>query len=359
MTTPAIRDLFRPEPGVIYLDAATYGLPPLPVVEALERALHRWQAGTADWVEEWDREGETCRALFAELIGATTGEIALVPTVSVAAGMVAAGLPAGAKVLVPEAEFTSVLFPLLVARDDRGADVREVPFDDLAASIGPETDLVAFSLTRSQDGKTADLAAICAAARAAGARVLVDATHAIPFVSVAEHLGDIDYLICHGYKHLLCPRGVGFFYVRRDRIDTLPPYLANWRAGVPLYGRSYGSPLTLAATAARFDVSLAWHAWAGARPALELLVAWQREGALAPVLDLARRLADGLGQSPTGSSIVALAVDDAGAAEAALTRAGVKCAARAGNIRLSPHVYNTADEIDRAIEAISPVAALA
>lgn len=356
MITPEIRSLFRPAPGLAYLDAATYGLPPAPAVEALERALARWQSGEADWVAEWDREGETCRRLFAELIGAEAAEIALVPTVSVGVGLVAASLPAGASVVTPEEEFTSVLFPLLVAAAARGVCVREAPFDELAEAIGPGTDLVAFSLTTSQAGRTANLAAICEAAAAHGARVLVDATHAIPFVPVADQLARIDYLVCHGYKHLLCPRGVGFLSVRRDRWDDLAPYLANWRSGAPLYSRSYGGPLTLANDASRFDVSLAWHAWVGARPALELLVQWQQEGALEAVLDLSRRLADGLGLAPPTSSIVSLSVPDAEAAEAALARAGVKCAARGGNLRLSPHVYNTSEEIDQAIAAIAPLA---
>ena len=59
------RELFAPAPGLVYLDAATYGLPPRPSVEALQRALHRWQSGEADWVEEWDRAGEACRKHFA------------------------------------------------------------------------------------------------------------------------------------------------------------------------------------------------------------------------------------------------------------------------------------------------------
>ncbi|MGH2532671.1 MAG: aminotransferase class V-fold PLP-dependent enzyme [Thermomicrobiales bacterium] len=357
MTTAAVRSLFQPAPGVAYLDAATYGLPPTPAVEALEWALARWRSGEADWVEEWDREGEVCRRLFAELIGAETAEIALVPTVSAGTGLVAASLPEGASVLTPGAEFTSVLFPLLVAAEARGVRVREAPFDGLAEAIGPGTDLVAFSLTTSQAGRTADLAAICEAAAAHGARVLVDATHAIPFVSIAAQLPRIDYLACHGYKHLLCPRGVGFLYVRRDRWDDLAPYLANWRSAAPLYDRSYGGPLTLAPDASRFDVSLAWHAWVGARPSLELLVQWQREGALEAVLELSRRLADGLSLEPPTSSIVSLSVPDAEAAEAALAHAGVKCAARGGNIRLSPHVYNTETEIDQAIAAIAPMLA--
>jgi selenocysteine lyase/cysteine desulfurase len=353
----AVRDLFSPAPGLAYLDAATYGLPPKPTVEALERALRRWQDGTADWVNEWDREGEACRALFAELIGATTEEIALIPTVSVGVGTIAASLPTGTEVLVPEGEFTSVLFPFLVAQQERGVRVREAPFATLHEAIREGTGLVAFSLTQSQSGRTAPLAAICEAATHYGARVLVDATHAIPFVPVAAQLPAIDYLICHGYKHLLCPRGVSFFYVRHDRWDDLPPILANWRTTAPLYGNSYGGPLLHRADASRFDVSLAWHAWVGARPSLELLVKWQGEGILTSVLDLSARLATGLGLEPPTSSIVCLSVPDADAAETALAEAGVKCAARGGNVRLSPHVYNTPEEIDRAVDAIASLSA--
>lgn len=348
----SIRDLFSPAEGIAYLDAATYGLPPKPTVDALERALRRWQDGTAEWVPEWDMEGEICRARFAELIGATTDEIALIPTVSTGVGMVAASLKPGDSVLVPEGEFTSVLFPLLVAANEKNIAVREVAFDALADSIDASTTHVAFSLTQSQTGRSARLADICEAASRHGTRVLVDATHAIPFVPVADQLAKIDVLVCHGYKHLLCPRGVAFMYVRQERWDDIPPILANWRAGAPRYGRSYGGPLDLADNAARFDVSLAWHSWAGARPALDLLVEWGHRGEFERVLELSRRLADGLGLDEPTSSIVCLRVEDAEAAEAALNRAGVRCAARGGNVRLSPHVYNTEDDIDRALDAL-------
>jgi selenocysteine lyase/cysteine desulfurase len=173
-------------------------------------------------------------------------------------------------------------------------------------------------------------------------------------VSIQPWLSDIDYLVCHGYKHLLCPRGVAFFRVRKVYWDDVQPWLANWRAGDPPYARSYGGSLDdLALDARRFDVSLAWHAWAGAEPSLALLVDWQEQGILEGVKALARRLAFGLGLAEPSASIVSLRVQDAEAAEAALARVGVRCAARGGNIRLSPHVYNTVDDIDRAIDALS------
>ncbi len=352
--SPSVRGLFEPAPGIAYLDAATYGLPPTPSVDALTCALRRWQSGEADWVEEWDRKGESCRSHFAALTGVNAEEIALVPTASVGVGLVAASLPEGIEVVVPDDEFTSVLFPLLVAEQTRNIRLRRVQFGDLASAIGPETMLVAFSLTRSQDGKTAALDDIVAAARHNAARLLVDATHAIPFVPVRRWIADIDYLVCHGYKHLLCPRGVAFFNVRRDHWNDVQPWMANWRAGEPLYARSYGGGLDdLARDARRFDVSLAWHAWAGAEPSLALLVEWQERGVLEDVQMLANRLASGLGLEEPSASIVSLRVRDAEAAEAALAEVGVRCAARGGNIRLSPHVYNTVADVDRAIDALS------
>ena len=350
----APRELFAPAPGTVYLDAATYGLPPLPTVEALDRALHAWQRGEAEWIEDWDIVGEECRRLFAGLIGADAAEIALIPTASVGIGLVAESLPTECEVAVPDDEFTSVLYPLLVAAERHGVRLRRVPFDRLARAIAPSTHTVAFSLTRSQDGVTADLPAIIDAAKQTGTRLLVDATHAVPFVALKPWISEIDALVCHGYKHLLCPRGVGFFYLRRDRWDKVSPWLANWRSGSPLYGTSFGGTLAdLAPDARRFDVSLAWHAWVGARPSLDLLNQWQDQGVLDGVHVLARRLADGLNQPEPVGSIVSLRVDDAEIAERELGRRGIRCAARGGNIRLSPHVYNTASDVDEALAALA------
>lgn len=348
------RALFDPAPGTIYLDAATYGLPPRPTVDALTHALQTWQDGTAAWAGDWEPAGDRSRTLFAQLIGSREEEIALVPTASVGIGVVAAGLPSGTEVLLADDEFTSVSYPLLVAAREHGVRLRRVPFTDLAEEVRDGTGLVAFSLTRSQDGESAALGEIVQAATLHGAQVLVDATHGIPFVPVTPYLDGIDYLVCHGYKHLLCPRGVGFLRVRSDRWPTLPPWMANWRSADPQvsFGGRYEE---LAPDARRFDVSLAWHAWVGAEQSLALLLEWQANGAFDEVRALTRRLAAGLGRPEPSGSIVSLRVSDAGAAEAALQTRGIRCAARGGNVRLAVHVWNTEEDIARAVEALQDV----
>jgi selenocysteine lyase/cysteine desulfurase len=349
----AVRGLFEPAPGVIYLDAATYGLPPRPTVEMMQRAVAGWQAGTADWVHDWDQLGDVARTHFAELVGTSRKNVALMPSVSVGVGTVAAALSAGDEVLASDDEFTSVLFPILVARQ-WGVRIRTVPFEQLAESIDPRTRLVAFSLVQSHSGRVAPLGQILERAGDVGAKTLVDATHAIPFVPVREHIDRIDYLACAAYKHLLCPRGVAFLVVGPDEWPRVPPVFANWRSTPNPYGDYYGAELKIADDAARFDVSLAWFAWAGASVSLGLLVDWQREGLLDEVARLAARLSGALEIPHTGSSLVSVMVEDAEGVRAHLAERGIRAAVRAGHVRLAPHVYNTPADVDAAANALAP-----
>ncbi|HSO29948.1 MAG TPA: aminotransferase class V-fold PLP-dependent enzyme [Candidatus Sulfomarinibacteraceae bacterium] len=353
---PAIRALFAPEPGSTYLDTATYGLPPAPTTRALREALEAWTAGTADWIEDWDRAGERGRAAFAALLGVDAPRVALLPATSVGVGVVAAGLTAADDVVVPDDEFTSVLFPLLVARE-RGVHVREVAFDRLVDAITPGTTLVACTLVQMQTGRTAPIRAIVERAAEVGAHVLLDATHGIPFVPLGGLVDRIDYLLVSGYKHLLSPRGVAFMTLRDDHVGRLAPILANWRAADRSYGRFFGGPLTLARDAAMYDVSLAWLPWLGAAASLELLVAWEAAGALDEPVRLARDLAEGLGLPWGGSTLVCAPVEDGDRARAALAAAGIRASLRGAGVRLSPHVYNDAADVARAVTTLAPLVA--
>ncbi len=96
-----IRALFAPGPGIAYLDTATYGLPPRPTIEALERALELWRSGTGDWIEDWDRPSDSVRADFASLVGADESEVATIPAPSVGPGLVSAHPGPGHEVVLP------------------------------------------------------------------------------------------------------------------------------------------------------------------------------------------------------------------------------------------------------------------
>ena len=163
--------------------------------------------------------------------------------------------------------------------------------------------------------------------------------------------------MCAGYKHLLSPRGAAFMYVRESSWDSVPPIAAGWRAGDLPYGRYFGGPLQLAHDAARFNVSLAWISWVGARESLRLLVEWQAAGAIDGVRALAARLADGLGIPDKGTTLVCAPISDEAGLARAVKPARIRASVRGGSLRLSPHLHNTAADIERAIEVVAPFVA--
>lgn len=355
----AVRALFDPAPGWAYLDTATDGLPPRPAVELLRKAEREWQQGVADWTV-YDARVEASRADFAALIGASADEVALHPSFSIGIGLVAASLPPDSEVVVAPEEYGSVVWPMLVAARARGVRVCEAPFDALADAIRPGTSLVGVSLVQMHTGRGPDLTAILSAAEAVGARVLVDGSQAVPVVDVRPWISRIDYLGCAGYKHLLGPHGTSFFYVRRDRLDSVQPWAANWVAADAAAGASYlGAPLLLRPDAGRFDTTFPRFPWIATAESVRLVRGWFEAGLFAEVRRLALRLAALVGSesvpAPAGS-LVCVRVADESAALAAVLGARVKAAARVGHIRFAPHVWSTDEDIERAADAIRPFA---
>lgn len=89
MTAAEIRALFPRLEGTIYLNTATMAVGSEPARQAFARAVDRWCAGRFDWLDA-ERAGENARAMFASIIGAPTEDVAILPTVSTAVGLVAA-----------------------------------------------------------------------------------------------------------------------------------------------------------------------------------------------------------------------------------------------------------------------------
>jgi selenocysteine lyase/cysteine desulfurase len=334
---------FSVEPG--YLDTASVGAPPGSAVQAMRDILELWQKGRAR-AQDFDRYVEATRATFARLVGVDGDNVCVGSQVSALVGLVASSLGEGARVVAVEGDFTSILFPFL-AQAPRGVDVTLVPLAALADSIEDETDLVVVSSVQSSSGEVAELGAIVEAASAHDAETLVDVTQSCGWMPL--EVGRFDYSVCAAYKWLLSPRGTAFMTVRPDRLDRIHPSAASWYAGEDIWSSIYGGPLRLASTARRLDVSPAWFSWVGAEPSLELLEAV----GIATIHDhnvaLANRFRDGLGMQSSNTAIVSVPVD--GATER-LNAAGLRASSRAGAARLSFHLYNTPDDVDRAIAAL-------
>ncbi len=333
-------------PAGVYLNTASYGLPPQSGFDALQAALADWRGGRTSW-EHWGDSSDGARAAFAEMVGVGPERVAIGATTSEFVGLVAASLPDGARVLVPDVEFTSTLFPFLV-QEDRGVTVTTVPPDQLAEAIEARTDVVAFSAVQMSSGAVADLEAIAAAAAHHGALTVVDATQACGWLPLQA--GRFGAVVCSAYKWLMSPRGTAFMVVGDALQESMVPHSAGWYAGEDVHASYFGPPLRLASDARRFDTSPAWFSWVGTQPALELI---NRIGVGAVYdhdVSLANRFRAGLDLPPSNSAIVCVDLPDAADR---LERAGIMAAVRGGRLRVSCHVYNVEADIDAALDAIA------
>lgn len=330
-------------PAGVYCNTASYGLPPQPAWDALQAALADWHAGRTSW-EHWGQATEDARAVFARLVDVSLDRVAVGSTVSELVGSVVTALPAGTRVVVPEVEFTSTLFPLLV---QSRLDVVTVPVSGLAGAIEEGAGAVAFSAVQMSSGEVADIDAVVAAAEGAGAITICDATQGVGWLPLqAERF---DALVCTAYKWLMAPRGSAFLTVSERLLENAIPHSAGWYAGADVHASYFGPPLRLAASARRFDVSPAWFAWVGTAPALELIEQIGVDAIHRHDVALANRFRSGIGLEPSNSAIVCAELP--GAAER-LERAGIVAAVRGGRLRTSWHVYNDESDVDRVLEIV-------
>jgi selenocysteine lyase/cysteine desulfurase len=325
-----------------YLNTASIGVPPVHVADAVPDAVEAWRRGAAQ-PADFDPAVAAGRAAFADLLGVPVDRIAVGGSVSALVGLVAAAVPDGARVLVAEGEFTSVSFPF-AAHAGRGVTVIEWPLERLGERAA-EFDVVAASVVQSADGRLVDLDAL-RAVREVGTRVVLDATQSVGWLP--ELLGWADAVVCAGYKWLLCPRGVAWMAVHPE-LD-LVPLDANWYAGGDVWASVYGLPLRLAGSARRFDTSPTWFSHVGAAVALPWLAGLNREAVHAHCVGLADAVRVGLGLEPAGSAIVALYRPDAAERLAA---AKVVASLRSGAVRLAFHLYNTPNDVDRVLDALT------
>jgi selenocysteine lyase/cysteine desulfurase len=310
-----------------YLNTASIGIPSVGAGEAVAAAVADWRA----------------RAGFADLVGVGADRVAIGPAVSALVGLVAAGLPDGARVLVARGEFTSTSWPF-AAQAARGVTVTEVDLAELGERAG-EFDVVAVSTVQSADGRLADLDAL-RAARAGGTRVLLDATQSLGWQDA--DLSWADAVVAAGYKWLLSPRGAAWMAVHPELAAA--PWAAGWYASADRWADIYGLPMSLAPDARALDTSPAWYCHVGAAVALPWLAGLDRAAVHAHCVGLADAFRAGLGLPPAGSAIVSVRREGAGERLAA---AGVVAAARAGGARLAFHLYNTEDDVARALDALA------
>ncbi|MDB6425803.1 aminotransferase class V-fold PLP-dependent enzyme [Curtobacterium sp. 20TX0008] len=336
--------------GSGYLAACTAGLPTLGTLAAQRADLDAWsRAATSP--ATYGALVEEGRALFADIVGVDAARVATGSQTSAMVAVVAASLPDGAEVVVPEGDFSSVVFPFLV-QAHRGVTVRSVPLERLADAVRPGTALVAWSAVQSATGVVTDPAPVLDAARAAGALTLCDLTQAAGVLPVSA--APFDVTVTHAYKWLCAPRGVAFATFSDAALERVRPVQAGWYAGADVWSSCYGPTMQLADDARRFDVSPAWQAWPGAVAALRHLASVDAGSAWRHATGRTDRLADALGTPRSGQAITTFPDPD-GSALRALSAAGVTASGRAGRLRLAFHLWNDDADVDRVVAVLGAV----
>ncbi len=373
-----IRDAHRLFPATAaraYFNTAAVGLASRGMADTYHRLVDEWTADGFDYPRGEDA-ANAARSALARLIGADPADVALIPSVSSAAGLVAGQFgPAerGASVVIGQREYSSNHFPWRQLAD-KGYEVRQVPFrnggvepDEVAERVDGGTRLVAFSGAQSATGHRSDIAAISGLARAVGAIVFVDGTQLIGALPVADELRHVDVMAAPDHKFLMhAGRGMGYCYLSPAVQERFVPINAGWRAGrIPFYS-FFGPEMDLSPTASRFDSSISWTAAIGNQATLSLFDDFGADTIFDRNRELTANLRDALGSIGWGpvelpernrSTIVSVPVGDSDPSRllGELAGHGVVCAERDGNLRLSVHFYNREDDIERVAAALVAV----
>lgn len=368
------REEFAGISDAIYLNSASIG--PLPARTV--RRLNQYSALRAGPHRMTDQDlfAELIRAreLTAQLLNASPGEVGLAFNTSYGLNVAARGLPLkrGDIVVASDREFPANVYPWM-RLGERGVTLELLPvtpegWPDEAALLDrmadPRVRAVAVSLVQFSNGYTVDLAALSARARATDTFLVVDAIQGLGQLPVDLAKTPVDILSCGGQKWLLSPWGSGFVYVRRELIPAVEPVVMGWMAfeGTDDFTRLTDYDPSLRDDARRFEmVSLPFQDFAGYNTSLELLlevgianIAGHLAALHAPVLEWAARRGVRIA-SPTGehgSGIVCVAMPSPAEAYRAIRAQGVTASVREGAIRLSPHLFNTVDEMVRVTEML-------
>jgi cysteine desulfurase / selenocysteine lyase len=373
VSTPLPRAEFAVTQRYVYLNHASAGVLPRSSVAAIETfaddQAHAGVLGTFPY----DLRMPEYRERIGRFIGAEGSRIATVPNTSAAANVIAAGLQwkPDDEVLLCDNEFPANAVPWIALRR-RGVTVRlletaheRLTPDVLRREISPRTRLVAVSWVSYGDGYRHDLSGLAEVAHESGALFCVDAMQGLGVFPVDVAQIDADALFSGGAKWMLGLHGIAMLYLGPRFDESLQLAMPGWRSVQDMWDfHNYEQPFSR--DAMRFEsgtpnligtLSMAC--------AIDLFERCGPAAIARHVLDLTDRLCDGLDRlgaevatlrgEGISSGIVTFALPgwESIALGRALESQGIVMTCRSGGLRLSPHGYNTGEEIDLVLAALA------
>ena len=368
------RDLFEVPDDVAYLNCA-YMSPQLRSVrEAGERAVGRksrpWEISPEDFFED----AETIRGLFARLVGGDAGGVAIIPSVSYGIAVAAANVAVdeGQKIVILEDQFPSNVYAWRELATRRAASLVTVARPEdldwtgaVLGQIGEDTAVVAVPNCHWTDGSLLDLSRIGAAAREAGAALVVDGIQ-----SLGAHPFDVsevrpDFLVTSSYKWLLGPYSVGFLYAGEWSREG-EPIEHNWinRRGSEEFSLLVDYRDDFQPGARRYDVGERsnFALLPMAAEALRRILDWGVDNVSETIGDLTDSIEEGArergietipkGRRARHMTGLRLGPDAPPDLASRLAAQNVFVSVRGKSVRVSPHLYNTPSDGERLFSAL-------
>jgi selenocysteine lyase/cysteine desulfurase len=364
-----------------YLNLASQAPMPRVTIRAVQAAIeadkYPHHQSDSTFFEVPDR----IRASIAKLIGGKPEEIAITTGASNGMAAVAHGLPwnPGDEVITSKGEFPLHYTTWKPMEEREGLKLkivspreRFITADDLLAAMTPKTRVVSISLVRFDDGSLLDAARVAAACRAQGALLVLDISQCCGAMPLDVRQLGADFMVCAGYKWLLGPFGTGFFWAKSELIAKMRPGPFYWMA-VPgahnFSSLSFADPKP-ALDAKRWDTAESASYFNFNLVAMDISADFVVRMGPETVAAHNRKLIDLMYERlPKDRCIPAspLAADRRGPYGCFVARTQEKTVAlyqklrnenvivslREGNIRVSPHLYNTERDIDRLISVIT------
>jgi len=356
--------LFPVTQKYIYLDHA--GVAPVSNVAA-DSVNEFLREATHDGVFKygsWTRRVEEARRCCARLIGAELNDVCFVKNTSHGLSIVASGLDwkEGDNVLIVEGEFPANVYPWL-SLEKKGVEVRTIPLhgteirlDDIERLMDSRTRLLSISSVQYWSGFRVDLEAVGRLCGRKGVRLFVDAIQSLGVVPMDVKEFGIDFLAADGHKWLLAPEGTGIFYCTPELAPEIDPPLVGWKSVVN--ESDYENiDFRLKPDALKFEEgSFNFMGITALGATVNLLLEFGIENVYDRVLglgDLVIAEAEKRGMSVVTpkererrAGIVTIAGGfDPEPVRDELKSMGVMVNVRGGGLRVSPHFYNTEDDI--------------
>lgn len=372
--TPELRALFPITDRLIYFNHAAISPPPITTVRAVEEQLRDVHENGSTNFRSWLAVKERTRELLAALLGARPEQVALLRNTSDALSTVANGLTwrAGDNIVTFSREFPSNIYPWLRIRDAFGVEVRmceeregRIDLAEFESLIDQNTRVVAISHVQYASGFRADLERLGRIVRQHDALFVVDAIQALGVIPTDVEAEFVDVAAGASHKWLLGPEGVGYLYLSDRARDRIEPTLVGW-ISVP-------DPDDYL----NFDQgwnrgTLAWETGTGPtalihglRASVELLTSHGAQNVANYLENLTDYLCERLKQKQyevvssrapgEKSQIVCIRHREgmsAMALYAHLKARNIVTAPRCDRLRISPHLYNTSQEVDELVNAL-------